>query len=91
MWVMQMLNDFFAVLVHSGAKSVTFESLLERLLAAGRSSGSKQAGHSVAVCVAGLCLASGEEKANATIKQLIDALKSSEHMVRSSLSLRVHP
>jgi hypothetical protein len=38
-----MLNEFFAALVESGARSTTFEALLEKLMQAGRACGSKQA------------------------------------------------
>ena len=72
------MQNFFATLVYSANTSV--DSLLESLLASAKptpQSGGivKQALHSVAQCVAVLCLAAGDPKCSSTVKMLTDILK----------------
>nr|KYP52098.1 Cullin-associated NEDD8-dissociated protein 1 [Cajanus cajan] len=72
------LQNFFAALVYSA--NTSFDSLLESLLACAKPSPqsggiAKQALHSIAQCVAVLCLAAGDQKCSSTVKMLTDILK----------------
>ncbi|XP_061357251.1 cullin-associated NEDD8-dissociated protein 1 [Gastrolobium bilobum] len=72
------LQNFFASLVYSA--NTSFDSLLESLLACAKPSPqsggiAKQALHSIAQCVAVLCLAAGDQKCSSTVKMLTDILK----------------
>jgi cullin-associated NEDD8-dissociated protein 1 len=74
----QALQNFFAALVYSA--NTSFDSLLESLLACAKPSPqsggiAKQALHSIAQCVAVLCLAAGDQKCTSTVKMLTDILK----------------
>lgn len=75
---MQALQNFFAALVYSA--NTSFDSLLESLLGCAKPSPqsggiAKQALHSIAQCVAVLCLAAGDQKCTSTVKMLTDILK----------------
>jgi len=77
-WLLQALQNFFAALVYSA--NTSFDSLLESLLACAKPSPqsggiAKQALHSIAQCVAVLCLAAGDQKCSSTVKMLTDILK----------------
>jgi hypothetical protein len=93
----QALQNFFAALVYSA--NTSFDSLLESLLACAKPSPqsggiAKQALHSIAQCVAVLCLAAGDQKCTSTVKMLTDILKddSSPNSVSSlSLSFSLFP
>ncbi|MED6131170.1 Cullin-associated NEDD8-dissociated protein 1 [Stylosanthes scabra] len=72
------LQNFFAALVYSA--NTSFDSLLESLLASAKPSPqsggiAKQALHSIAQCVAVLCLAAGDQKCSSTVTMLTDILK----------------
>ncbi|KAL2339325.1 hypothetical protein Fmac_013771 [Flemingia macrophylla] len=72
------LQNFFAALVYSA--NTSFDSLLESLLACAKPSPqsggiAKQALHSIAQCVAVLCLAAGDQKCSSTVNMLTDILK----------------
>lgn len=89
---MQALQNFFAALVYSA--NTSFDSLLESLLACAKPSPqsggiAKQALHSIAQCVAVLCLAAGDQKCTSTVKMLTDILKddSSPNSVSSLLCI----
>lgn len=74
----QALQNFFAALVYSA--NTSFDSLLESLLGCAKPSPqsggiAKQALHSIAQCVAVLCLAAGDQKCTSTVKMLTDILK----------------
>jgi len=76
--MLQALQNFFAALVYSA--NTSFDSLLESLLACAKPSPqsggiAKQALHSIAQCVAVLCLAAGDQKCSSTVKMLTDILK----------------
>ncbi|OMO65586.1 Armadillo-like helical [Corchorus olitorius] len=72
------LQNFFAALVYSA--NTSFDVLLESLLSSAKPSPqsggvAKQALHSIAQCVAVLCLAAGDQKCSSTVKMLADILK----------------
>ncbi|XP_054801363.1 cullin-associated NEDD8-dissociated protein 1 [Prosopis cineraria] len=72
------LQNFFAALVYSA--NTSFDSLLESLLASAKPSPqsggiAKQALHSIAQCVAVLCLAAGDQKSSSTVRMLTQILK----------------
>ena len=76
--MLQALQDFFPALVFSA--NTSFDSLLESLLASAKPSPqsggiAKQALHSIAQCVAVLCLAAGDQKCSSTVKMLTVILK----------------
>ncbi|RDX84693.1 Cullin-associated NEDD8-dissociated protein 1 [Mucuna pruriens] len=86
------LQNFFAALVYSA--NTSFDSLLESLLACAKPSPqsggiAKQALHSIAQCVAVLCLAAGDQKCSSTVKMLTDILKddSSSNSAKQHLAL----
>ncbi|XP_045817633.1 cullin-associated NEDD8-dissociated protein 1 [Trifolium pratense] len=86
------LQNFFAALVYSA--NTGFDSLLESLLACAKPSPqsggiAKQALHSIAQCVAVLCLAAGDQKCTSTVKMLTDILKddSSPNSAKQHLGL----
>ena len=77
-WKLQALQKFFAGLVYSA--NTSFDALLESLLSSAKPSPqsggvAKQALHSIAQCVAVLCLAAGDQKCSSTVKMLTDILK----------------
>lgn len=85
------LQNFFAALVYSA--NTSFDVLLESLLACAKPSPqsggvAKQALHSIAQCVAVLCLAAGDQKCSSTVKMLTKILKddSSTNSAKTSLS-----
>ncbi|KAL9273514.1 Cullin-associated NEDD8-dissociated protein 1-like protein, partial [Drosera capensis] len=72
------LQNLFAGLVHSA--NTSFESLLDSLLSSAKPSpqsggAAKQALHSIAQCVAVLCLAAGDRKCSSTVSMLTDVLR----------------
>lgn len=72
------LQSFFAALVYSA--NTSFDVLLESLLSSAKPSPqsggiAKQALHSIAQCVAVLCLAAGDQKCSSTVKMLTNILK----------------
>ncbi|GLT90694.1 hypothetical protein SLE2022_086150 [Rubroshorea leprosula] len=72
------LRKFFSALVESA--NTSFGSLLESLLSSVKASPqsggvAKQALHSIAQCVAVLCLTAGDQKCSSTVKMLTDILK----------------
>ncbi|KAL9263206.1 Cullin-associated NEDD8-dissociated protein 1-like protein, partial [Drosera capensis] len=72
------LQNLFASLVHSA--NTSFESLLDSLLSSAKPSpqsggAAKQALHSIAQCVAVLCLAAGDRKCSSTVSMLTDVLR----------------
>jgi cullin-associated NEDD8-dissociated protein 1 len=69
------LQRFFAALVQTNTPTASFEVLLKAVMGAGHECGTKQAGHSVALCVAGLCLAAGADKTQKTVQTLIESIK----------------
>lgn len=80
---MQALQSFFASLVHS--ENTSFDSLLDSLLSSAKPSPqsgglAKQALHSVAQCVAVLCLAAGDQKCASTVDMLKGILKDDSNM-----------
>lgn len=86
------LQNFFAALVYSA--NTSFDSLLESLLGCAKPSPqsggiAKQALHSIAQCVAVLCLAAGDQKCTSTVKMLTDILKddSSPNSAKQHLGL----
>ncbi|KAJ1427075.1 TATA-binding protein interacting [Sesbania bispinosa] len=86
------LQNFFAALVYSA--NTSFDSLLESLLSCAKPSPqsggiAKQALHSIAQCVAVLCLAAGDQKCLSTVKMLTDILKddSSSNSAKQHLGL----
>lgn len=86
------LQNFFAALVYSA--NTSFDSLLESLLACAKPSPqsggiAKQALHSIAQCVAVLCLAAGDQKCSTTVKMLTDILRddSSSNSAKQHLGL----
>eukprot|EP00898_Chlorokybus_atmophyticus_P001722 jgi/Chlat1/2550/Chrsp175S02405 len=86
---LQSLQAFFASLVYTNTPSATYEDLLNALLAAGTvaagpvgaaasaasSPTNRQAFHSVAQCVAVLCLAAGDSKCVSTADMLVGNLQ----------------
>ncbi|XP_021895922.1 cullin-associated NEDD8-dissociated protein 1-like [Carica papaya] len=84
------LQNFFAALVYSA--NTSFDVLLESLLACAKPSPqsggvAKQALHSIAQCVAVLCLAAGDQKCSSTVKMLTKILK--DDSSTNSVSSRV--
>ncbi|XP_061375956.1 cullin-associated NEDD8-dissociated protein 1-like isoform X1 [Gastrolobium bilobum] len=86
------LRNFFAALVYSA--NTSFDSLLESLLASAKPSPqsggiAKQALHSIAQCVAVLCLAAGDQKCSSTVNMLTNILKddSSSNSAKQHLAL----
>ncbi|OIW13592.1 hypothetical protein TanjilG_07934 [Lupinus angustifolius] len=86
------LRNFFAALVYSA--NTSFDSLLESLLASAKPSPqsggiAKQALHSIAQCVAVLCLAAGDHKCSSTVNMLTKMLKddSSSNSAKQHLAL----
>ncbi|XP_074579809.1 cullin-associated NEDD8-dissociated protein 1 [Curcuma longa] len=80
---LQALQRFFASLVHSA--NTSFDSLLDSLLSSAKPSPqsgglAKQALHSVAQCVAVLCLAAGDQKCATTVDMLKGILKDDSNM-----------
>ncbi|XP_042378805.1 cullin-associated NEDD8-dissociated protein 1-like [Zingiber officinale] len=80
---LQALQRFFASLVHSA--NTSFDSLLDSLLSSAKPSPqsgglAKQALHSVAQCVAVLCLAAGDQKCASTVDMLKGILKDDSNM-----------
>nr|XP_048325938.1 cullin-associated NEDD8-dissociated protein 1 isoform X2 [Ziziphus jujuba var. spinosa] len=72
------LQKFFAALVYSA--NTSFDALLDSLLSSAKPSPqsggvAKQALHSIAQCVAVLCLAAGDQKCSSTVKMLTEILK----------------
>ncbi|KAB5563635.1 hypothetical protein DKX38_003689 [Salix brachista] len=72
------LRNFFAALVYSA--NTSFDSLLDSLLSSAKPSPqsggvAKQALHSIAQCVAVLCLAAGDKKCSSTVDMLTDILE----------------
>lgn len=72
------LQNLFAGLVQSA--NTSFESLLDSLLSSAKPSpqsggAAKQALHSIAQCVAVLCLAAGDKKCSSTVSMLTDVLR----------------
>lgn len=89
--MLQALQNFFAALVYSA--NTSFDSLLESLLACAKPSPqsggiAKQALHSIAQCVAVLCLAAGDQKCSSTVKMLTDILKDDSSSNSVSFSLQ---
>lgn len=73
---LEALQAFFQVLVGSGAKATSAESLLEQLRAAGtEAEASKSAQHAAAQCYAVLSAAAGQSDVNATVQRLIGVLQ----------------
>lgn len=88
--ILQALQSFFAALVLSA--NTSFDALLEPLLSTAKpypQSLAKQALHSVAQCVAVLCLAAGDKKCASTVEMLTNILKadSSTNSVRFSCTV----
>ncbi|KAF9684918.1 hypothetical protein SADUNF_Sadunf03G0000300 [Salix dunnii] len=86
------LRNFFAALVYSA--NTSFESLLDSLLSSAKPSPqsggvAKQALHSIAQCVAVLCLAAGDKKCSSTVDMLTDILEddSSANSAKQHLAL----
>ncbi|KAF1890490.1 hypothetical protein Lal_00041249 [Lupinus albus] len=86
------LRNFFAALVYSA--NTSFDSLLESLLASAKPSPqsggiAKQALHSIAQCVAVLCLVAGDQKCSSTVNMLTNILKddSSSNSAKQHLAL----
>lgn len=76
--ILQALQKFFAALVYSA--NTSFDALLDSLLSSAKPSPqsggvAKQALHSIAQCVAVLCLAAGDQKCSSTVKMLTEILK----------------
>eukprot|EP00268_Persea_americana_P033232 TRINITY_DN3295_c0_g1_i3.p1 TRINITY_DN3295_c0_g1~~TRINITY_DN3295_c0_g1_i3.p1 ORF type:complete len:570 (-),score=117.99 TRINITY_DN3295_c0_g1_i3:523-2232(-) len=87
---LQALQSFFAALVLSA--NTSFDALLEPLLSTAKpypQSLAKQALHSVAQCVAVLCLAAGDKKCASTVEMLTNILKadSSTNSAKQHLAL----
>ncbi|RWR90283.1 cullin-associated NEDD8-dissociated protein 1 isoform X1 [Cinnamomum micranthum f. kanehirae] len=87
---LQALQSFFAALVLSA--NTSFDALLEPLLSTAKphpQSLAKQALHSVAQCVAVLCLAAGDQKCASTVEMLTNILKadSSTNYAKQHLAL----
>ncbi|KAF3321511.1 cullin-associated NEDD8-dissociated protein 1-like protein [Carex littledalei] len=75
---LQALQRFFAALVQTA--NTSFETLLDSLLSSTKPSPqsggpTKQALHSIAQCVAVLCLAAGDQKCASTVEMLMGILK----------------
>ncbi|KAJ6327874.1 hypothetical protein OIU78_014688 [Salix suchowensis] len=86
------LRNFFAALVYSA--NTSFDSLLDSLLSSAKPSPqsggvAKQALHSIAQCVAVLCLAAGDKKCSSTVDMLTDILEddSSANSAKQHLAL----
>ncbi|KAG6781866.1 hypothetical protein POTOM_011249 [Populus tomentosa] len=86
------LRNFFAALVHSA--NTSFDTLLDSLLSRAKPSPqsggvAKQALHSIAQCVAVLCLAAGDKECSSTVDMLTDILKddSSTNSAKQHLAL----
>ena len=76
--ILQALRNFFAALVYSA--NTSFDTLLDSLLSRAKPSPqsggvAKQALHSIAQCVAVLCLAAGDKNCSSTVDMLTDILK----------------
>eukprot|EP00850_Spirogloea_muscicola_P001350 SM000005S17147 [mRNA] locus=s5:408611:419235:+ [translate_table: standard] len=77
---LQMLQQFLASLVRTA--NISFDALLDELLLTSKGASalgggvSKQAYHSIAQCVAVLCVAAGDVKCDSTVEMLLNNLRS---------------
>eukprot|EP00850_Spirogloea_muscicola_P001276 SM000004S15146 [mRNA] locus=s4:1584727:1593967:+ [translate_table: standard] len=77
---LQMLQQFLASLVRTA--NISFDALLDELLLTSKGASalgggvSKQAYHSIAQCVAVLCVAAGDAKCDSTVEMLLNNLRS---------------